>query len=313
MGPSSGRSYCCSSSNPSFLKEFAFGGSRIGSARRLLPYLPSIVQKGTKVLPAAAGRPCPSEPSETDGFCMTNTIAGSRPDVELHELEEGRQGRRDFMFIFGVLLAGLCLLASMVAWGMAARSESEAKSARTAGPGQLAAGATKTTPMVHLSEFQIDPSVISASVGDKLEVMNVGSMTHNLAVEGTSLSTSMISPRGAAELTLTGLSPGTYTVYCQVPGHRDSGMHAQLRVTAASSVAQAAAGTNGTDMGAAGAPGGTMSSAQMDAAMATSTKAFPAKTNGLGGQPLAPKVLADGTEQFDLTAQVVKWEVSPGS
>jgi uncharacterized cupredoxin-like copper-binding protein len=243
---------------------------------------------------------------------MTSTPDESRPDIEVHELEEGRQGRRDFLFILGVMLAGVCLLASVVAWGMAARAEGEAKSARTTGSGGPATGAAKTTPMVHLSEFQIDPGVITASVGDKLEVMNVGSMTHNLAVEGTSLATSMIVPGGAGELNLTGLSPGTYTVYCQVPGHRDSGMHAQLHLTAASRVAPPAASSNGMDMGAAGAAGGTMSSAQMDAVMATSTKAFPAKTNGLGGQPLAPTVLADGTKQFDLTAQVVKWEVSPG-
>jgi len=51
---------------------------------------------------------------------------------------------------------------------------------------------------------------------------------------------------------------------------------------------------------------------EMDAAMERSIKAFPAKTQGLGAQDLAPTVLADGTKQFDLTASVVKWEVEPG-
>jgi manganese oxidase len=50
----------------------------------------------------------------------------------------------------------------------------------------------------------------------------------------------------------------------------------------------------------------------MDAGMAASTKAFPAKTAGVGAQLLAPTVLPDGTKQFDLTAEIVKWEVSPG-
>jgi manganese oxidase len=241
---------------------------------------------------------------------MTTAGSRSRPDIELHELQEAREGRRDFMFIFGVILAAFCLLASVVAWGMAARAESEAKSSRAAGTGQQAAGAAKTTPMIHLSEYQINPGVINAAVGDKLEIMNVGSMTHNLAVDGTPLASSMINPGGAAELTLSGLAPGTYTVYCQVPGHRDAGMHAQLHLTAGSGATQAAAATNGTDMGATG--GGQLSAAQMDTVMATSTKAFPAKTQGLGAQPLAPTVLADGTKQFDLTTQVVRWEVSPG-
>lgn len=39
--------------------------------------------------------------------------------------------------------------------------------------------------------------------------------------------------------------------------------------------------------------------------------AFPAATEGLGGQVLAPTILADGTKQFDLTTAVTKWQVSP--
>jgi len=51
---------------------------------------------------------------------------------------------------------------------------------------------------------------------------------------------------------------------------------------------------------------------EMDEAMRERTLAFPAKTKGLGAQPLAPKVLADGTKQFTLTAEIVDWEVEPG-
>jgi FtsP/CotA-like multicopper oxidase with cupredoxin domain len=50
----------------------------------------------------------------------------------------------------------------------------------------------------------------------------------------------------------------------------------------------------------------------MDAEMAARTKAFPAKTAGLGGQLLPPTVLADGTKQFELTAKIVDWQVEPG-
>jgi FtsP/CotA-like multicopper oxidase with cupredoxin domain len=46
--------------------------------------------------------------------------------------------------------------------------------------------------------------------------------------------------------------------------------------------------------------------------MAAVAKQFPAKTKGHGGDILAPKVLPDGTKEFDLTAEVVDWEVSPG-
>jgi FtsP/CotA-like multicopper oxidase with cupredoxin domain len=60
------------------------------------------------------------------------------------------------------------------------------------------------------------------------------------------------------------------------------------------------------------ADGMTMSPAAMDAAMKSSTEAFPAKTQGVGGQDLAPTILPDGTKQFRLTAEVVDWEASPG-
>ncbi|HEV1998030.1 MAG TPA: multicopper oxidase domain-containing protein, partial [Candidatus Dormibacteraeota bacterium] len=51
---------------------------------------------------------------------------------------------------------------------------------------------------------------------------------------------------------------------------------------------------------------------QMDASMAAVVKAFPAKTEGLGGQLLAPAVQPDGTKQYELTAKVTPWEVSAG-
>ena len=51
---------------------------------------------------------------------------------------------------------------------------------------------------------------------------------------------------------------------------------------------------------------------QMDASMAVATKAFPAKTEGLGGQLLQPAIQPDGTKQYELTAKVTPWEVSVG-
>ncbi len=50
----------------------------------------------------------------------------------------------------------------------------------------------------------------------------------------------------------------------------------------------------------------------MDELMAAPVKAFPAKTEGLGAQPLAPRVLADGTKEFLLVTRTIRWEVAPG-
>src|SRR5262249_43263656 len=68
-----------------------------------------------------------------------------------------------------------------------------------------------------------------------------------------------------------------------------------------------ASSTQGMDMSSS-----SMTPDQMDQAMKNSITAFPAKTEGLGGQVLAPTVLPDGSKQFELTAAMTKWEVSPG-
>jgi manganese oxidase len=65
----------------------------------------------------------------------------------------------------------------------------------------------------------------------------------------------------------------------------------------------------GMDMSASAAP---VTAEQMDSQMAQATKAFPAKTQGLGGQVLQPTVQRDGTKQYELTAAITPWEVSPG-
>src|SRR4029450_2262954 len=50
----------------------------------------------------------------------------------------------------------------------------------------------------------------------------------------------------------------------------------------------------------------------MTEAREESIAASPAETGGQGNEPLEPKVLADGTKEFELTAAVTPWEVEPG-
>ncbi|HEV8339978.1 MAG TPA: copper oxidase [bacterium] len=49
----------------------------------------------------------------------------------------------------------------------------------------------------------------------------------------------------------------------------------------------------------------------MDRAHEARVKAFPAKTAGLGAQPIAPKIVG-GVKVFELTARQIQWEVEPG-
>jgi len=49
----------------------------------------------------------------------------------------------------------------------------------------------------------------------------------------------------------------------------------------------------------------------MDAMHEKGIKSFPAKTEGKGNQPMAPKMVG-GVKVFELTAEKIRWEVEPG-
>ncbi len=224
---------------------------------------------------------------------------------------------RSTWMVVAVVLAGISLVGSGVAWGFAQHADSHPVAA--AAPGAATAQAVE----VDLAEFKITPAMLMASVGDTLKVVNKGTMSHQLTIQGTQLATPLIPPGGSATLSTSSLAAGNYTVYCSVPGHRGLGMQALLMLsqsTGGASIVSAAGPATATGGGPATgglsaqmiADGMTMSPAAMEQAMKTSTTAFPAKTAGLGGQLLAPTVLPDGTKQFDLTSEVVDWEVSPG-
>jgi len=175
--------------------------------------------------------------------------------------------------------------------------------------GSRVATAAAAAP-VSLSELAITPKTVDATTTGGLDVTNKGTMQHNLAVEGTPLATKMLSAGAVEHLDVSSLAPGDYTIVCLVPGHKEAGMTGTMHLTAASQPSAAAGETPampGMDMSAS-----SMNPEQMDAAMHDSMAAFPAKTDGLGAQVLAPTVLADGTKEFELTTTVTSWEVSPG-
>lgn len=209
--------------------------------------------------------------------------------------------RRDTWTVAVVVLAALALVASIVGVGLGARAVDESKRTVAATDGGDEAPATVG---VEVSEFAIAPADIVAETGGTLRVTNAGTATHDFGIDGTDVMSPMLDAGGTAEVSLAGIEPGTYRVLCHVPGHASAGMTATLKVvaaggapTAAPPVSTAAKATSADDM---------------DAAMAGVIKAFPAKTDGAGAQPLAPTVLADGTKQFELTAKTVDWEVEPG-
>jgi FtsP/CotA-like multicopper oxidase with cupredoxin domain len=174
--------------------------------------------------------------------------------------------------------------------------------------GVQTAAAKSTTIPVTLSEFKISGN-LTAPAGDvKLAVTNGGTVDHNLTVGDGSKKTAMLAAGSTQTIDLGTLPPGPVQLFCSVPGHKEAGMSATLTVTAGGSSA-ASGDMAGMNMS---STSSTPDYAKMDADMLASFKAFPAKTAGVGNQLLQPTVLPDGTKQFELTAEIAKWEVEPG-
>jgi len=147
------------------------------------------------------------------GFALVSSFVAPRrlPDFP------GKNGLPVFMIASFWLFAAM--LTAVAVFGV----ESEpAKSAE-------AKGAAKTV-QVQEKEFKILPASLSVAAGKvTFVVKNIGKIPHDLSISA-SQKTPLIKPGGTANLAVT-LAKGTYTLYCSVPGHRQLGMKATLKVS----------------------------------------------------------------------------------
>jgi FtsP/CotA-like multicopper oxidase with cupredoxin domain len=237
----------------------------------------------------------------------------SPPDVEqrIDELER-TVGRHDLGV--GVLLglAFVVLIGAVIAIGLIQRNSDGG------GDGGGSAAVAGAAIEADLTEFAINLSSDSVPPNSTITVTNSGTMVHNIGIVGTDRITPDLQPGASATLDLSGLEPGEYEVYCEIPGHADSGMTTGLTITAGGAPAGGssdAASSDAAAMGHSAEEHAAMTPEEgvaMDQAMMESIMAFPAETEGRGNQPLEPTVLADGTKRFELTASIVDWEVAPG-
>lgn len=169
-------------------------------------------------------------------------------------------------------------------------------------PAQAAEDDGSVTANIELAEWQITGDLEAAPGDLTITVTNAGTMVHNLVLENGPRSVD-VNAGETATLEAGHLEPGTYTIFCDIPGHRGAGMEARLVVT----------GDTAGDTGVADDDHAGASPAEMDQMMIDSMLAFPAETEGIGNQPLEPtEIKSDGTKVFDLIASVIPWEVSPG-
>jgi uncharacterized cupredoxin-like copper-binding protein len=89
----------------------------------------------------------------------------------------------------------------------------------------------ETKVPVSETEFKITLSSTELKAGElAFEVKDDGKIPHDLAIKGTSDKTKEIAPGSSAELKVT-LKPGTYVLYCSIPGHEQAGMKQSITVS----------------------------------------------------------------------------------
>jgi manganese oxidase len=199
--------------------------------------------------------------------------------------------RKNESLLVSFVAAGLAILGLIVgAVALGTKNSGGTASASSSGGGSVID--------VTLKEFSITPSHLMAPPGPlKIRVTNSGTMAHNFEIKGFPGSR-LLNPGENEVLDLGSVAAGSYTTSCTVPGHAASGMVGDLMVQAG-----VVAGGTATAV---------MTNDQMDASMDAVARRFPEKTAGHGGDMLEPKILPDGTKQFDLTAKIVDWEVEKG-
>jgi nitrite reductase (NO-forming) len=84
---------------------------------------------------------------------------------------------------------------------------------------------------VELVDFGIRPLEIRVKAGQpvNLALANRGRILHDLTIPALGFQ-SVVQPGQRTAVALTAPAPGTYELYCSVPGHREAGMTGRLVV-----------------------------------------------------------------------------------
>ena len=96
------------------------------------------------------------------------------------------------------------------------------------GDDEQVAGAART---VRMGEFFYQPADITVPVDSEVTVVNDGAVIHNWIVKGAGVGTAELRSGQSIIVSLKGIKPGTYTVYCDQAGHVEAGQVGTLTIT----------------------------------------------------------------------------------
>ncbi|MFT5200756.1 MAG: hypothetical protein ACI9C1_000121, partial [Candidatus Aldehydirespiratoraceae bacterium] len=90
-------------------------------------------------------------------------------------------------------------------------------------------GADAAIPLIDLSEFAVRGDLAVPEGHVVLDILNTGNAPHNLSLANGPKTADLNTGEGTF-LDLGELSPGNYELFCDIPGHRESGMTTMLEV-----------------------------------------------------------------------------------
>jgi uncharacterized cupredoxin-like copper-binding protein len=135
------------------------------------------------------------------------------------------------LLLFVGMMSAVIVLARETSEAEANGAEPTTRATTTSATTTTAAPATSVP--VSETEFKITmPKTTLAAGSYSFEVANDGKIDHDLVIQGNGVDekTPTIAPGKSATLNVE-LKPGTYDVYCSIPGHKQAGMDLKLTVS----------------------------------------------------------------------------------
>jgi len=86
------------------------------------------------------------------------------------------------------------------------------------------------TTLITATEFAYSPALVDVSSDATLMLRNEGAVYHDLRIDGIDDFSLEALPNEEATGSIR-LEPGSYVLFCSVPGHREAGMVAELQVS----------------------------------------------------------------------------------
>lgn len=143
----------------------------------------------------------------------------------------GPRGRNAYIVVCIALFVAMLLAVEFFAVEEEEAHGAEAVAEETQPPA-AEAGAANTVKVAE-TEFKVEVASTELAPGATVfELKNDGKIEHDLAVEGQGVEekTPVIGAGETARLEVD-LKPGTYVLYCAVPGHREAGMETEVTVS----------------------------------------------------------------------------------